>query len=160
MGSQDHRSDGPPGRPLQPHARRPARPAALGGTLFKRTAFAGATTGQQLLYALDDQVRRWEVAGKIKKYEYWDYLGPILDDGGVCRGCIGQDLATMEIRAFPAAAVIVASGGCGLIYGRSTMSMACTGGAASRTFQAGTSTPTPSSSRSIPRRFRAPTNCG
>ncbi len=109
----------------------------FGGTLFKRTAFAGATTGQQLLYALDDQVRRWEVAGKIKKYEYWDYLGPILDDKGVCRGCVGQDLATMEIRAFPAAAVIVGSGGCGLIYGRSTMSMACTGSAASRTFQAG-----------------------
>ena len=33
----------------------------FGGTLFKRTAFAGATTGQQLLYALDEQVRRWEV---------------------------------------------------------------------------------------------------
>ena len=32
----------------------------FGGTLFKRTAFAGATTGQQLLYALDEQVRRWE----------------------------------------------------------------------------------------------------
>src|SRR4029077_19045730 len=34
-------------------------------------------------------------------------------------------------------AVVVASGGCGLIYGRSTMSMVCTGSAASRTFQAG-----------------------
>ena len=64
----------------------------FGGTLFKRTAFAGATTGQQLLYALDEQVRRWEVAGKVKKYEFWDFLGPILDDNGVCRGCVGQDL--------------------------------------------------------------------
>ena len=35
----------------------------FGGTLYQRTAFAGATTGQQLLYALDEQVRRWEVAG-------------------------------------------------------------------------------------------------
>src|SRR4029450_8680313 len=26
----------------------------FGGTLYKRTAFAGATTGQQLLYALDE----------------------------------------------------------------------------------------------------------
>ncbi len=43
----------------------------------------------------------------------------------------------MEIRAFPADAVIVATGGCGLIYGRSTMSMVCTGSAASRAFQAG-----------------------
>src|SRR3954465_1338412 len=89
----------------------------FGGTLFKRTAFAGATTGQQLLYALDDQVRRWEVAGRVTKHEYWDYLGPILDADGVCRGCVGQDLVTMEIRAFPCDALIVASGGCGLIYG-------------------------------------------
>jgi len=109
----------------------------FGGTLFKRTAFAGATTGQQLLYALDDQVRRWKVEGKVTMYEYWDYLGPILDAKGVCKGCVGQDLVTMEIRAFPADALVIASGGCGLIYGRSTMSMACTGSAASRTFQAG-----------------------
>jgi succinate dehydrogenase / fumarate reductase flavoprotein subunit len=109
----------------------------FGGTLFKRTAFAGATTGQQLLYALDEQVRRWEVAGRVKKYEFWDFLGPILDGHGVCRGCVGQDLVTMAIRAFPADALIIASGGCGLIYGRSTMSMACSGSAVSRAYQAG-----------------------
>ncbi len=109
----------------------------FGGTLYKRTAFAGATTGQQILYALDEQVRRWTAAGKITKYEFWDFLGPILDDNGVCRGCVGQNLFTMEIRAFPADAVVIASGGPGLIYGRSTMSMACNGSAASRCFQAG-----------------------
>lgn len=109
----------------------------FGGTLYKRTAFAGATTGQQLLYALDEQVRRWETAGQIKKYEFWDFLGPVLDDNGTCRGCVGQDMVSMEIRVFPADAVIVASGGSGLIYGRSTMSMACTGSAVSRCFQAG-----------------------
>ncbi len=109
----------------------------FGGTLYKRTAFAGATTGQQLLYALDEQVRRWESAGRITKYEFWDFLGPVLDDDGNCRGCVGQDLNTMEIRSFPADAVVVASGGCGLVYGRSTMSMACVGSAASRCFQQG-----------------------
>lgn len=109
----------------------------FGGTLYRRTAFAGATTGQQLLYTLDEQVRRWYAAGKIRKFELWDFLGPVIDDNGVCRGCIGQDLMTMEIRSFPADAVIVASGGPGLIYGRSTMSMVCTGSAASRCFQVG-----------------------
>jgi len=109
----------------------------FGGTMYKRTAFAGATTGQQLLYALDEQVRRWEVAGLVKKYEFWDFLGPVMDAGGVCRGCVAQDLVSMEIRAFPADAVVVGSGGLGLIYGRSTNSMACTGAAASRCFQAG-----------------------
>ncbi len=109
----------------------------FGGTLYKRTAFAGATTGQQLLYALDEQVRRWESEGLIRKYEFWDFLGPIIDDQGVCRGCVGQDLESMQIRAFPADALVIASGGCGLVYGRSTMSMACVGSAASRCFQAG-----------------------
>jgi succinate dehydrogenase / fumarate reductase flavoprotein subunit len=109
----------------------------FGGTLFKRTAFAGATTGQQLIYALDEQVRRWRVEGMIAGYEGWDFLAPILDDDGRCRGAVAQNLVTMEIRAFPADAVIVASGGCGLIYGRSTMSMACNGSAAARCFRAG-----------------------
>ena len=109
----------------------------FGGTLYKRTAFAGATTGQQLLYALDEQVRRWEAAGKVTKHEYWDFLGPILDDQGVCRGVVAQDLVSMEIRSFPADVVVVASGGPGLIYGRSTMSMVCTGSAASRCYQVG-----------------------
>ena len=109
----------------------------FGGTLFKRTAFAGATTGQQLLYALDEQVRRWHAAGKITMYEGWDFLSPVLDDDGRCRGAIGQNLVTMEIRAFPADAVVLAVGGCGLIFGRSTMSMACTGAAASRAARAG-----------------------
>ncbi len=109
----------------------------FGGTLYKRTAFAGATTGQQLLYALDEQVRRWEVAGKIVKLEGWDFLGPILDDQGICRGCVAQNMIFMQIRAFPADAVIIASGGCGAVFGRSTNSVACTGSAASRVFQAG-----------------------
>jgi len=109
----------------------------FGGTLYQRTSFAGATTGQQLVYALDEQVRRWEVTGHIHKYEYWDFLGPVIDDTGRCRGCVGQDLVTMEIRAFPADALIVASGGCGAIYGRSTNSVACNGAAVSRVYQAG-----------------------
>ena len=109
----------------------------FGGTLYKRTAFAGATTGQQLLYALDEQVRRYEAEGRVKKWEFWDFLEPVLDDGGRCRGAICQDLVTMKFHAFPADAVILATGGCGLVYGRSTMSMVCTGSAVSRAYQAG-----------------------
>ncbi len=109
----------------------------FGGTLYKRTAFAGATTGQQLLYALDEQVRRWEAEGLVRKFEHWDFLGPVMDEGGACRGIVAQDLQTMQIRAFPGDAVVIASGGPGLIYGRSTMSVMCTGSAASRCFQAG-----------------------
>ena len=82
----------------------------FGGTQHHRTAFAGATTGQQLLYALDEQVRRHEVAGLVTKYEGWDFLRAVVDDEGVCRGIVAQDLQTMEIKSFGADAVIMATG--------------------------------------------------
>ncbi|MUG66502.1 succinate dehydrogenase flavoprotein subunit [Paenibacillus sp. 7541] len=109
----------------------------FGGTKRHRTAFAGATTGQQLLYALDEQVRRWETAGLVTKYENWEFLQAIIDDEGVCRGITAQDLRTMEIRAFKAEAVILASGGPGIIFGKTTNSVINTGTAASAVYQQG-----------------------
>ncbi len=112
----------------------------FGGSLFKRTHFSGATTGQQLLYALDEQTRRYEAQGEVTKYESWEFLAPIMAGEGDDRRCVGivaQDMRTMQIRSFRADAVIMATGGCGLVYGKSTNSVICTGGAASRCYQAG-----------------------
>ncbi len=109
----------------------------FGGTKHHRTAFAGATTGQQLLYALDEQVRRFEVQGLVKKLENWEFLSAVLDDEGRARGIVAQDLKTMEIRAFPADAVIIATGGIGMIFGRSTNSIINTGTAQSALYQQG-----------------------
>lgn len=109
----------------------------FGGTLHHRTAFSGASTGQQLLYALDEQVRRWEVGGKVTKYEGWEMLSLVLDDHQVCRGLIAMNLQTLELRAFAADAVIMATGGPGLIFGKSTNSMTCTGSATSVCYQQG-----------------------
>jgi succinate dehydrogenase / fumarate reductase, flavoprotein subunit len=109
----------------------------FGGTQYHRTAFAGATTGQQLLYALDEQVRRFEVNGLVTKYERWEFVSAILDDAGICRGITAQNLNSMEIKAFPADAVIVATGGLGMIFGRSTNSIINTGYAAARLYQQG-----------------------
>ena len=109
----------------------------FGGTLYHRTAFAGATTGQQLLYALDEQVRRHESEGKVRKFEGWTFLSAVLDDGGVCRGICAMDLKTMEIKTFPCDAAIFCTGGIGAIFGRSTNSVVCTGSAQSALFQQG-----------------------
>src|SRR5712671_3122436 len=84
----------------------------FGGTLYNRTAFAGATTGQQLLYALDEQVRRYESEGKVKKYEHWEFLSAVLDGTRSCRGI-------------------------GAIFGKSTNSVVCTGSAQSALYQQG-----------------------
>ena len=109
----------------------------FGGTLYQRTAFAGATTGQQLLYALDEQVRRHESAGKVKKYEGWEFLSAVIDSKGIARGITALDLRTMELRSFPADAIILATGGNGAIFGKSTNSVVCTGSADSAIFQQG-----------------------
>jgi succinate dehydrogenase / fumarate reductase, flavoprotein subunit len=109
----------------------------FGGTLYHRTAFAGATTGQQLLYALDEQVRRYESEGKVKKFEGWEFLSAIIDGNGVCRGITAMDLRSMEVRAFPADAIILATGGNGAIFGKSTNSVVCTGSAQSAIYQQG-----------------------
>jgi succinate dehydrogenase / fumarate reductase flavoprotein subunit len=109
----------------------------FGGTLYQRTAFAGATTGQQLLYALDEQVRRHEAAGKVQKYEGWEFLSAVIDSKGVARGITALDLRTMELKSFPADAIILATGGNGAIFGKSTNSVVCTGSSNSAVFQQG-----------------------
>lgn len=122
----------------------------FGGTLFHRTAFAGATTGQQLLYALDEQVRRYEtievedengmaIPGEkmVRKFEFWDMLALVQDGQGVCRGIVAQDLKSMQIEAFPGDAVCLATGGPGIIFGKSTNSVINTGTAASAAYQQG-----------------------
>jgi succinate dehydrogenase / fumarate reductase flavoprotein subunit len=109
----------------------------FGGTLYNRTAFAGATTGQQLLYALDEQVRRHEAEGKVRKYEGWEFLSAVIDSKRIGRGITAMNLRTMELKAFPADAVILATGGIGAIFGKSTNSVVCTGSAQSAVFQQG-----------------------
>ncbi len=109
----------------------------FGGTLYHRTAFAGATTGQQLLYALDEQVRHYEVQGLVKKMESHEYLGAVLNDDGRCVGAVIHNLRSGEIRAEKGDAVILATGGPGLVYGRSTNSMVCTGTAVTSAYLQG-----------------------
>jgi succinate dehydrogenase / fumarate reductase flavoprotein subunit len=108
----------------------------FGGSLYKRTHFSGATTGQQLMYAMDEQTRRYEAEGRVTKYEHWEFLWPVIE-GGRCVGIVAQDLRTMQVRAFRADAVVMATGGCGLVFGKSTNSVMCTGAAAARCYRAG-----------------------
>lgn len=108
----------------------------FGGTKHHRTAFAGATTGQQLLYALDEQVRHFEVQGLVKKYEEWEMLSAVIDNGE-CKGIVAQNLKDMSIQAFAGDAVIVATGGNGMIFGKSTNSTINTGSVASALYQQG-----------------------
>jgi succinate dehydrogenase / fumarate reductase flavoprotein subunit len=109
----------------------------FGGTKFHRTAYAGATTGQQLMYALDEQVRRFEAEGLVKRYEGWEFLSAVFDETQTARGIVVIDLISHELKTFRADALILCTGGVGMIYGRSTNSTICTGAAAGSVFKQG-----------------------
>src|SRR6476661_6941265 len=61
----------------------------------------------------------------------------LLDSRRICRGICAMDLRSMEVRTFPADAIIMATGGNGAIFGRSTNSVVCTGSAQSALYQQG-----------------------
>ncbi len=109
----------------------------FGGTKHHRTAFAGATTGQQLMYALDEQVRRYEAAGLVRKHEGWEFLSAVLDEGGACRGVTLVDHVSGAVRGLAGGAVILATGGPGMIFGKSTNSVINTGNAAASVYAQG-----------------------
>lgn len=109
----------------------------FGGTLHHRTAHAGATTGQQLLYALDEQVRRYEAEGLVTKYEGWEAFYPAIDGQGRCVGVIAMDLRSMETRGFLGDAVVYATGGLGAVFGFGTNSVVNTGSAIAGCYQLG-----------------------
>ena len=109
----------------------------FGGTLYHRTAFCGASTGQQLLYALDEQVRRYEVQGRVEKFENHEFMRLVLDSEGRTRGIVLMDLFNLELSVLKADAVVFGTGGPGLIFKKSTNSTFCSGAANGRLFKQG-----------------------
>jgi len=109
----------------------------FGGTLYHRTVFCGASTGQQLLYTLDEQVRRHEVKGHVEKFENHEFLRLILDGDGRARGIIMMNLFNHKLEILRGDAVVVATGGPGLIFKKSTNSTFCTGAANARLYMQG-----------------------
>jgi succinate dehydrogenase / fumarate reductase flavoprotein subunit len=80
------------------------------------------------------------VAGKVRKFEFWEFLGVVREgdaEDGRCLGIVAQDLHSMQIESFAADAVILATGGPGIIFGKSTNSTINTGTAAGAVFKQG-----------------------
>ena len=109
----------------------------FGGTFYNRTAYCGSSTGQQILYSLDEQVRRYESLGKVEKYEHHEFMRLVIDDDGVARGIVVMDLFTLELFIMKADAVVIATGGLGFIFKQTTNSTFCTGAANGRLYMQG-----------------------
>ena len=46
------------------------------------------------------RTRRYEAEGKVNKFEFWEFLWPVIHDGH-CVGVVAQDMRTMEIKQLP-----------------------------------------------------------
>jgi len=97
----------------------------FGGAGFPRTCYAADRTGHAMLHTLYEQV----VKRGIRVYEEWLMLDLIVS-GGRCRGVVAMDMVSGRVEAFGAEAVVMATGGAGRIYARSTNSHINTGSAA------------------------------
>ncbi len=109
----------------------------FGGTLYNRTAFCGASTGQQLLYSLDEQVRRHEAKGHVEKFENHEFMRLVKDEKGVARGIVYMDLFNLKLDVMKADAVVIATGGPGMVFKFSTNSTFCSGAANGRLWRQG-----------------------
>ena len=108
---------------------------AFGGQSVKRTFFAAANTGKQLMYVLIDQVRRYEAEGIIERYTGWSFLKLLYDENQAC-GCVLVHSTTKEKKNFYGK-VLIASGGLNGMFGNATGSVRNTGAVSANLFASG-----------------------
>jgi succinate dehydrogenase/fumarate reductase flavoprotein subunit len=75
-----------------------------------RMAQTGGITSQSILSALVEQVRAQEMHGTVTRFEGWECLSAILDEGRVGRGIVAMNINSMQVQSFKGDGVIVAVG--------------------------------------------------
>lgn len=109
---------------------------AFGGQSHKRTAFAGASTGKQIVSALISKAREYEVAGCIeRRFGLWFHS--LLTDNGYCYGVIFFDERIQQLTHIYADCVVIATGGQNVLFGKTTGTVLCDGYATARLFTQG-----------------------
>jgi succinate dehydrogenase / fumarate reductase flavoprotein subunit len=109
----------------------------FGGAGFPRTCYAADRTGHQMLHTLYQQcLSRAEGPAPIRFYNEWLLTRLAVREGRVV-GAVALHIPSGELRAFHADAVIVAGGGHGRIYAKSTNSYINVGSATAAVYRAG-----------------------
>jgi len=104
----------------------------FGGAGFPRTCYAADRTGHNALHTLYEQVLDAEVP------VYEDYFATSLVTGnGRCIGCTAIEIMTGRVHGFAARAVLLATGGFGRIFSRSTNALINTGDGQALALRAG-----------------------
>jgi succinate dehydrogenase / fumarate reductase flavoprotein subunit len=104
----------------------------FGGAGFPRTCYAADRTGHNLLHTLYQQL----AARGVTVYEEF-YVTALATDSRSCTGCVALEMATGELHGLAAKAVMLATGGYGRVFARSTNAVINTGDGAALAYSAG-----------------------
>jgi succinate dehydrogenase / fumarate reductase flavoprotein subunit len=104
----------------------------FGGAGFPRTCYAADKTGHYLLVTAYEQVLK----RKIRVYAEW-FVTSLVTDHGAVKGLTALNILTGDLEPFSSKAVILATGGAGWVYGKSTNSMINTGSGMTVAYRAG-----------------------
>lgn len=104
----------------------------FGGAGFPRTCYAADRTGHNVLHTLYEQV----TLQNIPVYEEF-FVTSLVHNSGQCIGCTAIEIMTGKVHGFAAKAVLMATGGFGRIFNKSTNAIINTGDGQSLALQAG-----------------------
>ena len=109
---------------------------AFGGQSRNRTAYAGACTGKQIMTALIREARKYESLGLIVRLLGRQFHSGLIKDGK-CYGALLYNEKTLKTEVIYADAVVAATGGQNLLFGKTTGSTQCDGYVAARLYEQG-----------------------
>jgi succinate dehydrogenase / fumarate reductase flavoprotein subunit len=109
---------------------------AFGGQSHKRTHYCGSSTGKQIVSALIMEARRYEAAGLITRTLGLHFHSALIKDG-VCYGAVLFNERSRRLECVFADAVVMATGGQNVLFGKTTGTNLCDGYAAGKLFMQG-----------------------
>ena len=109
---------------------------AFGGQSRNRTAYAGASTGKQIMTALVREARKYECNNIINRLLGRQFYSALIENG-VCYGALLYNEKTSHIEVVYADAVVIATGGQNLLFGKTTGSTQCDGYVAAKLYEQG-----------------------
>ena len=109
---------------------------AFGGQSRNRTAYAGTSTGKQIMSALIREARKYEATEMIKRLLGRQFYSGLIKDGK-CYGALLYNEKTCQMETVYADAVVVATGGQNLLFGKTTGSTQCDGYTAAKLYEQG-----------------------
>jgi len=104
----------------------------FGGAGFPRTCYAADRTGHNALHTLYEHV----VEREIPVYEEY-FVTSLITEDGRCIGCTALEIMTGRVHGFVAKALLMATGGFGRIFNKSTNALINTGDGQALALRAG-----------------------